>query len=56
MKKEGLIKGFLPGEVKNHVLFPSSPYYIYLEDKLNYEPVILKDIDYGNPGVVFVFK
>jgi hypothetical protein len=56
MKKEGLIKGFLPGEVKNHVLFPSSPYYIYVEDKLNYETVILKDIDYGNPGVVFIFK
>jgi hypothetical protein len=56
MKKEGLIQGFLPGEVKHHILFENSPYYIYLEDKLRYETLISKDVDYGNPGIVFIFK
>lgn len=56
MVKEKLIKGFLPGEIKDHLLSPNSKFFIYLEDKLLYEPIINKDFDYGNPGIIFVFK
>lgn len=56
MVKEGMIKGYLPGEVKNHLITPSSKFFRYLDDKLKFESLISKDIDYGNPGIVFVFK
>ncbi len=52
MKKEGLIKGYLPGEVKNILLSENSPYY---ETKLNYESILKSDIDFGNEGFIFVF-
>lgn len=52
MKKEGLIKGYLPGEVKNILLNENSPYY---ETKLTYESQIKSDVDFGNEGVIFVF-
>lgn len=52
MKKEGIIKGFLPGEVKYQLLNSSSNYY---EDKLKYFNSIKNDPDFGNEGVIFVF-
>jgi hypothetical protein len=56
MVKEGMIKGYLPGEVKDHLITPTSKLSRYLEDKLKFESLIKKDLDYGNPGIVFVFK
>lgn len=52
MKKEGLIKGYLPGEVKYILLNDNSPYY---ETKLTYESQIKSDVDFGNEGIIFVF-
>lgn len=52
MKKEGLINGFFPGEIKNLLLTSSSPFY---ESKLKYEKAIKFDSDYGNDGVTFIF-
>lgn len=53
MKKEGLIKGFIPGEVKYQVLTEKSPYY---EDKIKYQNLLKNDIDYGNEGIIYVIK
>ena len=53
MKKEGLIKDYLPGEVRSQALLPSSPHY---EAKLIYEQQIKSDSDYGNEGIIYVFK
>lgn len=52
MKKEGLIKGYLPGEAKHVLLNEKSPFY---ETKLSYESQIKSDVDYGNDGIIFVF-
>lgn len=52
MKKEGLIKGYLPGEVKKELLDLSSPYF---EDKIKYDKLIKSDSDYGNSGIIFIF-
>lgn len=52
MRKSGLIKGYLPGEVKNQLLLDNSPYY---ETKLNYEKTLKSDPDFGNEGIIFVF-
>lgn len=52
MKKSGLIKGYLPGEVKNQLLPDHSPYY---ETKLAYEKTLKSDVDFGNDGIIFVF-
>lgn len=52
MKKEGLIKGYIPGEVKKELLDLSSPYF---EDKLKYDKLIKNDSDYGNSGIIFIF-
>ena len=52
MKKEGLIKGYLPGEVKELLLSENSPYY---EAKLQYEALLKSDKDFGNDGIIFVF-
>ncbi len=52
LKKEGLILGFLPGEIKYKTINNNSPYY---NDKLNYASRIKSDIDYGNEGVIFIF-
>jgi hypothetical protein len=52
MKKEGLIKGYLPGEVKDFLLSETSPYY---EAKLQYETLLKSDNDFGNDGIIFVF-
>lgn len=52
MKREGIIKGFLPGEIKYQLLKPSSLYFI---DKLKYFNVIKNDKDFGNEGIIFVF-
>jgi len=52
MKKEGVIVGFLPGEVKNMVLRSSSPNH---ESKIMFEKSIKTDPDYGNDGIIFVF-
>ncbi len=51
MKKEGLIKGFLPGEVKFKILTEKDNYY---EDKLNFGNMIKNDSDYGNEGIIFI--
>ncbi|MGL4949921.1 MAG: hypothetical protein ACRC5M_06035 [Anaeroplasmataceae bacterium] len=53
MKKEGLIKGFLPGEVKHQILKETS---LLFNTKLEYEHIIKKDQDYGNDGIIFIFK
>ena len=52
MKKEGLIKGFFPGEVKTKLL--SSKDYFY-EDKVKFQNAIRNDPDYGNDGIIFIF-
>lgn len=52
MKKSGLIKGYLPGEVKHMLLDDTSPYY---ETKVNYEQILKSDSDFGNDGIIFVF-
>lgn len=52
LKKEGKIKGFLPGEIKYQVIDNKSPYF---EDKSKYVNRIKSDKDYGNEGVIFVF-
>ena len=52
MKKEGLIKAYLPGEIKNQILLDNSPFY---NDKVNYESLLRNDKDFGNDGIIFVF-
>ena len=52
MKKKGLIKGYLPGEVKHQLLAETSPFY---EAKEMYANIIKSDSDYGNDGIIFVF-
>lgn len=52
MKREGLIKGFLPGEVMTQALPTTSP---YRETKLAYDSQIKKDSDHGNDGIIFIF-
>lgn len=52
MKKEGLIKGYIPGELKNQILSNDSPYY---DTKVNYEGILRNDPDFGNDGIVFIF-
>jgi hypothetical protein len=52
MKKQGLIKGYCPGEVKNQLLSDNSPFY---ETKSLYESVLKNDSDFGNDGIIFVF-
>lgn len=52
MKKEGIVKGFFPGEVKNMLLDEKSIYY---EDKLNFSIFVKNDKDYGNDGIIFIF-
>ena len=52
MKNEGIIKGFLPGEVKFNILKENSPYY---EDKINFSQRIKNDSDFGNDGIIFIF-
>lgn len=51
MKKEGLIKGFLPGGLKQ-LLSTTSPYF---SDKIKYASLIKNDVDYDNEGIIFVF-
>lgn len=52
IKKEGLIVGYLPGEVKHFLLSENSPYY---DIKLKYESMLKSDTDFGNDGIIFVF-
>lgn len=52
MKKEGIIKGYFPGEIKLQLLTDKSPYY---DSKVNYESIVKSDFDYGNEGIIFVF-
>ena len=52
MKKEGIIKAFLPGEVLTKLLTDKDYYYA---DKLKYQNVIKGDKDIGNDGIIFVF-
>lgn len=52
MKKEGLISGYFPGEVKSQILKDNSVFYDY---KLKYETRVKKDYDYGNAGIIFIF-
>ena len=51
MKSEGLIKGFLPGEVKTKLLKQSDYFY---EDKLKFVSELKNDPDYGNDGIIFI--
>lgn len=52
MKKEGLIKDFLPGEIKYQVLNSTSQFY---NAKIEYSNQIKNDPDFGNEGIVFIF-
>lgn len=52
MKSEGLIKGFLPGEVKTKLLKQDDYFY---EDKLKFGNDLRNDPDYGNDGIIFIF-
>ena len=52
MKKEGVIKGFFPGEVKNLLLNETSNYY---SDKQIFSQIVKNDPDYGNDGIIFIF-
>ena len=52
LKNEGLIKGFLPGEIKSKLLTENDYYY---EDKLKYGSSLKNDQDYGNDGIIFIF-
>ena len=52
MKKDGIIKAFLPGEVLTKLLTDKDYFYI---DKLKYQNVIKGDKDIGNDGIIFVF-
>ncbi len=52
LKKEGLIKGFLPGDIKYQLVNSNS--YLY-EDKMKYCDIIKHDSDFGNEGIIYVF-
>ena len=52
MKKDGIIKAFLPGEVLTKLLTDKDYYYA---DKVKYQNVIKGDKDIGNDGIIFVF-
>lgn len=52
MKKEGLIKGYLPGEVKYSSLTEKSDLY---ENKMRFSKFIKNDCDFGNEGIVYIF-
>lgn len=52
MKKEGIIKGFLPGDINSKLIDETSPYY---EAKNKYSGLIKKDEDFKNDGIIFVF-
>lgn len=52
MKKDGIIKGFLLGELKHKLIDNAS---LYNDDKQKYGPLIKNDPDYGNDGIIFVF-
>lgn len=52
MKRDGLIQGFFPGEVKHQVLSVASPYH---DSKIKFENIVKQDSDYGNDGIIFVF-
>ena len=52
MRSEGLIKGFLPGEIKSKFLKQGDYFY---EDKLKFVSELKNDSDYGNDGIIFIF-
>ena len=52
MQKEGIIKGYLPGDVKYSPLTEKSNYY---ENKMLFSKLIKDDCDYGNDGIIFIF-
>ena len=54
MRREGLIKGFLPAEFYTEIVYSSDEFY---DAKINYRHRIERDADarYGNEGVIFVF-
>lgn len=52
MKKEGLIKGFLPGDINGMLINNTSMFY---DTKIKYSELIKNDKDYKNDGVIFVF-
>lgn len=52
MYKEGLIKGYLPGEAKNTLYKDTDNIYKHKEKFKRY---VIKDSDYGNDGIIFVF-
>ena len=52
MKSEGLIKAYLPGEIKYKLIDSKSEYYF---DKLKYIKIIKDDKDFGNEGIIYVF-
>ena len=54
MRREGLIKGFLPAEFFTEIVYSSDEFY---DAKMNYRHRIERDRDarYGNEGVIFVF-
>ena len=50
MKKEGLVKGFFPGDSVN--ISKKDQYY---QDRQTFSGLVNGDKDYFNPGIIFVF-
>ena len=53
LKKEGMIEGYLPGDVFQMLITEKSPYY---EDKQKYRNRVKNDSDFGNEGIIYIFK
>lgn len=52
MKKQGVIKGFIPGEEAGFLQGAGSEYY---DTKMEFYDILRADRDSGNDGIIFVF-
>lgn len=53
LKQEGMIAGYLPGDIFKMLITEKSPYY---EDKQKYRDRVKHDSDFGNEGIIYIFK
>ena len=53
MKREGLIKDFIPGEKTTELITDPSDYFRSV--KIQYRKILNSDIDRGNDGIIYVF-
>ena len=53
MRREGVIKDYIPGEMVTELIINSADYYLTVRYK--YWAELSKDRDKGNDGVIFVF-